>query len=319
MVLPVMNVEALSAMEKAVPHAATAITAATEAPKVPEVGVPGIRWEEVGPGGLRALWTITVMMGIASLVFFLITSRITVQKRLPILLISLITTTSFFAYYAMATGDGVGYSFSQIHHSHEKQLDTVEGLYRATYWPRWINWTITSNITLFLLTLVSGLNGAGLLVLLASNTYMYIAAAFGAFGHHPEYKWGWYLIALFAYMMVFYQIFIKGRYAVMEKDDKARKFFTFVGIYYFMVSLAYPIIFGLGSYAHVLTVNAEVIIFAVLDFLSQGLLPIILVGSLQTIPAMCGCLDGFWTEGTNVDGSIRIEDDDDDHEAGRRW
>ncbi|KAI5297871.1 hypothetical protein KEM56_004475, partial [Ascosphaera pollenicola] len=240
MVLPVMNFQKLPAFEKLAPHAATAITAATQKPHIPEATVPGITWQEVGPAGMRALWTVTILMGIASLIFYLLTSKITVEKRLPILIISLITTTSFFAYYAMATGDGVGYQFWQIHHTHDKRPDTVEGIYRATYWPRWVNWTITSNLSLFLLTLISGLNGAGLLVLLSANTFMYIAAAAGAFGSHQEYKWGWYIIALFCYLMMVYQCLVKGRNAVMDKDAKSKKFFMMTGIYYFMLVLIYP-------------------------------------------------------------------------------
>ncbi|KAI5291819.1 hypothetical protein KEM54_006064 [Ascosphaera aggregata] len=332
--------------EKPVPHAATAITYATQAPHVPEATVPGLKWEEVGPGGMRALWTITILMGIASLVFYLIASKVTVQKRLPVLLVSLITTTSFFAYYAMATGDGVGYSFRQVRHTHNKLPDTIEGIYRATYWPRWVNWTIASNISLFILTLISGLNGAGLLVLLSANTFMYIAAIFGAFGQHPEYKWGWFVIALFCYMVVFYQMFVKGRNAVMEKDEKTRRFFALTGTLYFLTSLAYPIVFGLGSYGHIISVNSEVITDAILDFLAQGLFAFVLLGGQDTIPAMLvpdytsdslfdnggdelddggyadqtGCLGGFWAEGTNIDGSICIEDEDEEERNdGRPW
>lgn len=140
----------------------------------------------------------------------------------------------------MATGDGVGYSLRQIHHTHDHRPDTYEGIYRAIYWPRWVNWTITSNISLFLLTLISGLNGAGLLVLLAANTFMYIAAGAGAMGSHHEYKWGWYIIALFSYLMMVYQCLIKGRNAALVKDAKSRRFFMVVSGFYFLTVLAYP-------------------------------------------------------------------------------
>ncbi|KAI5306059.1 hypothetical protein KEM56_002362 [Ascosphaera pollenicola] len=76
----------------------------------------------------------------------------------------------------------------------------------------------------------------------------------------------------------------------------------------------------MGSYAHRISVNAEVSTFAVLDVFSQGIFSFMLLTGQSAIPAMSDEIDGFWSHGTNRQGAVRIDDDEDDLEdESRHW
>ncbi|KAI5308872.1 hypothetical protein KEM55_004654 [Ascosphaera atra] len=313
--LPVINFKYVDALKKPTATAAAAGNPVfTHLPPVQPV------FQENGHGGERALWVITILMGISSLIFYILAARVPVQKRLSNYLVSLITTVSFLSYYAMATNSAVGYSHWQTYVSHKEGPDVLTDVYRAAFWPRWVNWTVTSTLTLLILTFLSGLNGAGLLVLLSANTIMYVAAATGAIGAEEKYKWGWFIIAILSYLVMFYQGLLNARRTVAGKDARTKNFFSLVAGSYYVLVLAYPVVFALGPYSHRISVNSEVIIFSILDLLSQGLLAYWIIGGQTTVPALATSYNGFWSEGTGVEGAIRIaEDEDDDGEAERGY
>ena len=163
------------------------------------------------------------------------------QKRLVHILVSLVTTISFLAYLAMATGDGKTYNHINSHYPHHKAaVDAAKEIFREVYWARYVNWILTSPIILIILSLQGGLNGASMLVAISADIIMFLTALIAAFVGHDGRKWVWYTISCIAFLTVVYQIGYRGRRAASNRNAQSRKFFTSIASYSLIVLLIYP-------------------------------------------------------------------------------
>lgn len=267
-------------------------------------------FQETHAVGKRTLWVITVVMGLSSLVFYVLATRVPVPKRLFHTLAALITTISFITYLALSTGDGVAYTHYRLRESHRHVPDTHRDIFRQVYWLRYVNWALTSPLILINLALLSGLNGAHLVVAVAADLVMFVAGAFGSFAAHDPRRWVWFTISCIAYLTVVHQMAFNGRRAATVKDVQTRRFFGSIGGFV-LVSLAlYPIILATSSLAHKVTIDTEIVAFAVLDLLTQVIFSFWLLLSHDSSPQITLYVDDFWTHGIGNEGAIRVGDED---------
>ncbi|EEQ92316.1 opsin 1, variant [Blastomyces dermatitidis ER-3] len=267
-------------------------------------------FQEIGGTGHRTLWVVAILMLLSSLIFYILAARAPVQKRLFHVLVSLVTTISFLAYFAMATGGGKAYNHVIIHEHHKKAPDTVQHIYREVYWARYVNWGLTFPIILIILVLLSGMNGASLLVSIAANLVMVVTGAISAYGGPTGRKWAWYTISCLAYLTIVYQIGFNGRRAVASKDNKTKTLFGSLSGVALVALLVYPIIWAASSNARRMSIDAEVVTYAILDILLQGLFGYWLLISHDSMSAYSLNMDGFWARGVGTEGTIRIGDEE---------
>jgi len=141
-------------------------------------------------------------MGVSSLAFYGMAMRVPVQKRLFHMLTACMTTFAFLSYYAMATGSGISIHTTTIK---ETKLHVVtEIVKRQVYWARYVDWSLTTPLLLTNLSLLAGLNGASILVLVVSDVVMVLTGLFAAFSHDQAQGWGWYAFACVAFLNVAY-------------------------------------------------------------------------------------------------------------------
>lgn len=219
-----------------------------------------------------------------------------------------ITTFAALSYFAMATGDGNSFAHIVIKESHKHVPSTIEHVYRQIFWARYIDWSVTTPLLLLDLSFLAGLNGANILVAVVADVIMVLTGLFAAFGHNNGQKWGYYAIACIAYLVIVWQLVIPGRRAVMAKDNKTAKLFGAIGGFTLILWTLYPIVWGFGDGARKLTVDGEIIAYAVLDVLAKPVFGFWLLfansGNANT------SIDGFWSHGLSAEGTVRLDDDE---------
>ncbi|RYP55371.1 hypothetical protein DL768_000126 [Monosporascus sp. mg162] len=277
----------------------------TPLPTVKPDPIPLVFSQSATETGHRTLWVVFALMGLSSLVFYYLASRVPVQKRVFHFITSLVTTIAFLSYFAMATGDGVGLKLVSAKENSSHTI--IEITTRQVYWARYVDWSLTTPLLLLNLAFLAGLSGYSILVTITADVIMFLSGLFAAFGDSKVQKWGWYAIACLSYLTVVYQLAYKGRQAVANKDNRTRSFFGALSLYILILWTVYPIVWGFAQGARIASVDSEIIVYAVLDLLAKpvfGLWLLLTHGRDAVRPTPS--LDGFWSEGLLTEGSIRV-------------
>ncbi|KAJ5929846.1 Rhodopsin archaeal/bacterial/fungal [Penicillium verhagenii] len=263
----------------------------TSVAPIPTV-IPGLPiTQELGITGQRTLWVVTVLMGISSLVFYSLSARAPLQKRVFHMLSALITTTSFIAYLALSTNQGYDWTVF------DRRLGSLCEL--GSYHP----------LLLINFALVSGLPGANLFAGIAANWVMLASAYFGSFAGHTPVRWVWLTLTCLAFLSMLHHAGFHAQRAAQNKDASTRRFFgAYSGLAFFALAL-FPITLAAGTLALKITVDTETILYAIQDIFVQGLLSYWLVVSHDSAQGITLHLDGFWSHGFGNEGAIRIEEE----------
>ncbi|KAI1293965.1 hypothetical protein F5Y03DRAFT_373770 [Xylaria venustula] len=268
--------------------------------------IPRVYHQHSTEVGHKTLWVVCVLMGISSLAFYAMAFRVPVQKRLLHILTAVITTTAFLSYYAMATGAGVSLHTTVIR---ETKLHVItEIVKRQVYWARYIDWTLTTPLLLVDLSLLAGLNGASILVLVISDIIMILTGLFAALSHNEAQGWGWYAFACLAYLNIIYQLGYKGRFVVANKDNKTKAFFGAISLFTLLLWTIYPIVWGVADGARIINVDGEIIAYAVLDILAKPVFGFWLLLTHDSMARTSPSIGGFWADGLSSEGTLRVGD-----------
>ncbi|KAL8967021.1 MAG: hypothetical protein Q9197_005661 [Variospora fuerteventurae] len=266
-------------------------------------------YQEASATGNRALWVVFVIMLLSSLAFYVMAFRVPVQKRLFHILTAFITTFATMSYYAMAIGDGVGSNKILIKHTQKHFPDTYDTVYREVYWARYVDWSLTTPLLLLDLCFLAGLNGASILVAVLADIIMILTGLFAAFQVDESPKWGWYAMACIAYLVVVYQVALNGRQTAKAKDQKTATFYAAIGGFTLILWTVYPIIWGIADGSRNISVDGEIIAYAVLDILAKPVFGFWLLVTHDNF-ASSASIEGFWAHGLGKEGTLRVGDDD---------
>jgi len=237
--------------------------------------------------------------------------RVPVQKRLFHVLTAFITTFAFISYFAMATGHGVSVHKITVRHQNDHVPDTFTEVQRQVFWARYVDWSLTMPLILLDLSLLAGLSGAHTLMAVVADVIMILTGLFAAFGSDgtPQ-KWGWYTIAIISYLVVIWHLAVNGRAQAQAKGQKVGSFFMAIAGFTLIIWTAYPIVWAIAAGSRRVSVDAEIIIYAVLDLLAKPVFGIWLLLTHARMPETNIDLGGFWTYGLGGEGSVRLGDDD---------
>jgi len=276
----------------------------TVVPTLPE-------YQVADEAGQRTLWVVFVLMVIASIAFSGLAWTVPIQKRLYHIITTLIVIFASISYFAMATGHGVDYHLTKVRESHRHVPDTTKEVYRQVYWARYVDWSLTTPLLLLDLALLAGLSGGHIVIALVADIIMILTGLFAAFGNEgtPQ-KWGWYAIACIAYLVVIWILAVHGRGKAQAKGGKVGGFFTAIAGFTLVIWTVYPIIWGIADGSRNMSVDQEIIAYAVLDVLAKPVFGAWLLFTHASIPETNVELGGFWAHGLSSEGAIRIEDDE---------
>ena len=211
----------------------------------------------------------------------------------------------------MATGQGVAVHHIKIRHSHKHVPDTYTDVQRQVFYARYIDWALTTPLLLLDLCLLAGLNGAHITMAIIADIIMILTGLFAAFGTEgtPQ-KWGWYAIACIAFLVVIWHLVVNGRAQANNKHASVATLFSSLAAFTIVIWTAYPIIWGFADGARHLSVDGEIIAYAVLDILAKPVFGIWLLATHARVPETNINLGGFWSNGLNREGALRLGDDD---------
>ena len=280
---------------------------------IPTVVPTPTEYESAGKTGARALWVVFAIMVISSGVFALRSWNIPLQRRLYHVITTLITLTAALSYFAMATGDGNAYSCIKVKDHHSKHIpSTYHDECRQVFWVRYIDWSLTTPLLLLDLCLLAGISGAHTIMAIVADIIMVLTGMFAAFGReHTPQKWGWYAIGCIAYLFIIWHLAVNGRAAVAARGSKTTKLFASLSVFTLILWTAYPIVWGVADGARRVSVDTEIIIYAVLDILAKPVFGTWLLVAHRRLPEANAELGGYWAHGLTSEGRIRIGDEED--------
>ncbi|KAH8805850.1 hypothetical protein F5884DRAFT_755401 [Xylogone sp. PMI_703] len=265
-------------------------------------------FEKITSEGTRTLWVGFAVILISTLIFIVMAWRTPVQKRLFHVLVSFMGVIATISYFAMATGDGVTYIHSRHveHHKHTGGV-TKEHIFRQVFWAHYVQWALTTPLLILNLAFLAGLSGASIIVAIFSNISMVLLGLFSASAHRSAPKWGYFAMAIVAYLFIIYQFILPARRAVLARDNTTTKIYASLGVFVFILWTLYPILWALGDGAGKWDVDTGVIAYAVLDILAVPVFGFWLLA--QHARRDVAAVDGFWSNGLSGEGTIRIGDD----------
>ncbi|KZF24222.1 family A G protein-coupled receptor-like protein [Xylona heveae TC161] len=278
---------------------------------LPTVVPSPVQRQEPHDLGRVTLWVVFALMLISTVVFAALAYRVPVQKRLFHVLTTFIVAIATISYFSMANGDAKSWHFILHKQDHKHGIPpTWVDVYRLVFWGRYVDWALTTPLLLLDLGFLAGLNGANIIVAVVADIVMVLTGLFAAFGH-GQHKWGYFTFAIIAYLVVIYQLAYNGRKKAIAKDTRVGNFYTAIAGFSLILWTIYPIIWGLGEGSHRLSVDHEILAYAILDFLAKPVFGIWLLLGHARIASTNIALDGFWTNGLGAsEGLLRLGDDD---------
>jgi len=223
-------------------------------------------------------------------------------------LTTFITLFATISYFAMATGDGNSFTHIVVKTVTKHTPDVYEDVFRQIFWARYIDWALTTPLLLLDLAFLAGLNGADITVALVADVIMVLTGLFAAFGGNDGQRWGYYAIGCIAYIVLVWIFAIGGRRNVALKDSKTVKFYAAIGGFTLILWTLYPIVWGLGDGGRILSVDAEIIAYAVLDVLAKPVFGFWLL--ITHARANSTSVEGFWSHGLSSEGALHLDDDE---------
>ncbi|KAF2823517.1 family A G protein-coupled receptor-like protein [Ophiobolus disseminans] len=278
--------------------------------------IPPIRedkpdFQYIGDSGKKTLWVVFVLMILASAGFTALSWRVPLSKRLYHTITTTITIFAALSYFAMATGHGISVQTITVRHQNDHVPDTFTTVHRQVFWARYVDWSLTTPLLILDLGLLAGMSGGHIIMAIIADLIMILTGLFAALGEEgtPQ-KWGWYTIACIAYIFVIWHLALNGGANATAKGPKLRTFFVSIAGYTLLLWTAYPIVWGLADGSRKIGVDGEVIAYAILDVLAKGVFGAWLLITHAKLPESDVELNGFWSNGLNREGAVRLGEDD---------
>jgi len=279
----------------------------TAVPAIPTVMPNRPTFERAEDAGKTTLWVVFVLMLLSTLVLSYLSWKTPVQKRLFHIITTFITAFATLSYFAMATGSGVSYTHFVIRETHKHVPTTYEHVFRQVYWARYVDWSITTPLLLLDLSFLAGISGANILVAIVADLVMILTGLFAALVEKNSVKWGWYAMACLAYLVILYILIIPGRRSASTVSSSTYKLFTAIGTFTIVLWTMYPIVWGVADGARLVSVDAEIMAYAVLDVLAKAVFGFWL---LFAHGRKVENLGGFWSSGLVGEGQVRLDEEE---------
>lgn len=282
------------------PITSSASATATHFPPYP---IPHKTFEHATKLGHTTLWVMFAAFIIITLIFALMTVRVRKHLRLFHYITILISLTAGLSYFVMAAGQGWTFHLVKvIHHKHSP----TDLIFRQLYWVRYVDWAITTPLVLIELTVLAGLPGAEVLLVVFADVAIILLDLFATFTH-TKVQWGYYAISCVFCLYIIFTLVITSRRAAISRSAKVGRFFTAISLYTIVVWAGYPIVSALGERTQRISVDTEIILFAILDILAQGVFGGWLLLSHLWIHESHVPLTGWWIDGVGMAGGSESE------------
>eukprot|EP01025_Chloroclados_australasicus_P016491 TRINITY_DN182_c0_g1_i16.p2 TRINITY_DN182_c0_g1~~TRINITY_DN182_c0_g1_i16.p2 ORF type:complete len:281 (+),score=22.03 TRINITY_DN182_c0_g1_i16:91-843(+) len=214
--------------------------------------------------GEIAQWVVFAIMIVAAVTYAITSFFRPEGLKSPYYVNVAICTIAATAYYFMAT------NYDEI-----PAGDLVSG--RQVVYARYIDWILTTPLLLLDLVLMTKMTGVMISWIMTADVFMIVFGILGAFEPEHKYKWVYFVAGCVMQVILTYGMLTTIWKEDLKKSEAYHK--SYIGLLTFLAVLwvFYPIVWAFGSGAHILSVDWEVILMAILDVLAK---PIFAMGCL---------------------------------------
>jgi bacteriorhodopsin len=242
-------------------------------------------FERTTAAGKRTLWITFIIMAITSFLILAMTMRQQAKNRIFHHISFFITTCSAISYYAMATGGGVSYVIEPGHKA-----------IREIFWARYVDQAITMPLLLLNLTLLAGVAGADIVVIILADIGMVLTSLFAALDDHVRTKWGFFVFSCLFFLFILYSLLNTGRKTAYMRSNNVGRFYASIVIYTTIIWIMYPIAWALAEGTNRLSANQAVLFYAILDILAKPVFVMYFLIAHMSIAESNVTLPMSWTE-----------------------
>jgi len=266
-------------------------------------------FEHITSFGHKVLWVTFALLLVSTISFIVLSWRVAVQKRILYQVTTYVAIIATLSYFAEAVGQGwTRHAVWDKHHHKHGIPDTHDLVIRQIFYARFVDWALTGPLLLFDLGLLAGLSASDLLNVVFANLVLVVSGWSAETGHSHKARWGWFTVGGISFLTIAWQLFFTGR-VTAQRRGTGNLYFTLT-IYTIVVWLFYPIIW-LVAHTKGLSVDSEVLAFAILDLFSKPVFGFWLLLAHRNLPASEVHISGIWSDGFgHQEGTIRVGEDD---------
>lgn len=162
----------------------------------------------------------------------------------------------------------MGVDFVPIHYHNAKASEYV--FLRETYYARSIDWLLTTPLLLVSLGVLGGLSPYDTTLAILADIFMIVTGLLSSsvparWASGERARWGFYAVSCVGFLMIWWILLTGGLKAARSRSSKTRGLFTLLAGMTLLLWTAYPIVFALAEGTNKISVDAEIIAYAVLD------------------------------------------------------
>jgi bacteriorhodopsin len=172
-----------------------------------------------------------------------------------------ILTTASIAYFSMASN--LGGTPVRVEFNGDR-----EGLTRAIWYVRYIDWVITTPALLLELVLATGLPLSDIFALMFFDEVMIVTGLVGALVA-SSYKWGYFAFGCAALIYIWVILLGPALKSSAALGPEFRKAYMRSAAYLSFIWALYPIAWGLADGANIISPDSEMIFYGILDLLAK--------------------------------------------------
>ena len=247
-------------------------------------------------------WAVCAVMAFTTIVIIIASFFRHRSHRVFHYITAAITLTAAISYFTMASN--LGYAAIQVEFF--RSNGSVAGLTRSIFYVRYIDWFITTPVSLqtppnyvFLLAndyklllldimLTAGCPWTIIAATIFLDWVMIITGLVGALTA-SSYKWGYFAFAMIALFGIAWNVLWTAREYARRLGSTVLHTFLVCGCWTLALWFVYPIAWGLCEGGNVVGANSEGIFYGVLDLLAKvGFAALLLLGHRKIDPAILG-------------------------------
>jgi len=178
-------------------------------------------------------------------------------------------------------------------------LETAPNLQREVFFARFVDWGLSTPLLLMDLMFLAGMSVLDIILVVVADEIMVLTGLFAALIPASDYKWGFYGFSCLAYIYIVFKLVMVGRRAAVVRGTKVSKVFNGIALFVLIVWTLYPIVWAISEGRHLIDVDTEVGIFAVLDVLAKPVFGAWLLYAHQKFPEIGVDISEYWVHGAN--------------------
>eukprot|EP00741_Cyanophora_paradoxa_P002877 tig00000079_g2793.t1 len=178
-------------------------------------------------------------------------------RKLHVLQLGIVGTAAV-AYYAMARGQG-GVPLPN---------DVMSG-FRYFYWARYAEWAVTVPLTIYSLAVLADVRIIETtLATIVASVIMVVCGLNGALSQSSS-RWGWFGLGCWGLFLTLVGLFGNIRKAAYAKSESVGFTYTYLVFLILGSWIAYPVIWVIGEGTRAVTVDVEILLYAIFDVITK--------------------------------------------------